>query len=257
MGARPLLGFLSLVLLAGGVLLQFFVILAGTSNTKPLNLVYFLQTTTTGINGARDPSRWTPFYICGVDSSGHNANCGKPVPALPFNPPGKSNFDTDIGVPAAFIGTHKYFYLSRFAFAFLLISMFFSVIALFTGLLALCTRLGAYMSSLNTFLAAGFQVLFAALMTAWSVMGRDHFNADGQTAKLGRYGYGFTWASVACFFISTVLFCIGGSTGRGRDYEAGRSRGGLFGRKRSTRSRHSQRGSFLGSERSGIKDDYS
>jgi hypothetical protein len=164
MVARPILGLLSLILLAGGVLLQFFVILAGTSDHKPLNLVYFLQTTTNGIPGARNPSRWTPFYICGV-VDGHNGNCGKPVPALPFNPPGRSNFDTATGVPDDFLGTHKYFYLSRFAFVFFIISLFFSVIALFTSLLALCTRLGAYMSSFNTFVALFFQLLAAALMT--------------------------------------------------------------------------------------------
>jgi hypothetical protein len=162
---RPLIGLISLILLAGGVLLQLLVILAGTSNSRPLNLVYFLQTTTAGIPGARNPSQWTPFYICGADGHGHNANCGKAIPALPFNPPGKSNFDTTRGIPVDFLGTHKYYYLSRFAFAFFLISLFFSVMALFTGLLALCTRLGAYLSSLTTFIALGFQLLAAALMT--------------------------------------------------------------------------------------------
>lgn len=165
MAARPILSLLSLILLAGGVLLQFFVILAGTTSSKPEDLIYFLETTTNGIPGARNPSRWTLFYICGVDGNGHNANCGKPVPALPFNPPGRSNFDTTTGIPDDFLGTHKYYYLSRFAFAFFLVALVFSVIALFTGLLALCTRLGAYMSSLNTAMALLFQVLGAALMT--------------------------------------------------------------------------------------------
>jgi hypothetical protein len=164
MAARPIISLLSLILLAGGVLFQFFVILAGTSSGRPENLIYFLETTTNGIPGARNPSRWTLFYICGVEN-GHNANCGKPVPALPFNPPGRSNFDTRIGVPDAFLGTHKYFYLSRFAFVFFIISLFFSVIGLFTGLLALCTRLGAYLSSLNTFIALFFQIIAASLMT--------------------------------------------------------------------------------------------
>lgn len=257
MAARPILGFLSLIFLAGAVLLQFFVLLAGSVDHTPENLFYFLETTTNGIPGARNPSRWTLFYICGVDGNGHNANCGKPVPALPFNPPGRSNFNTDVGVPAAFIGTHRYFYLSRFAFAFFLISLFFGVIALFTGLLALCTRLGAYMSSLNTFLAMGFQVLFAALMTSWVVLGRNHFNSAGQTAKIGKYGMAFSWTSVACYFFSTILFCIGGAAGRSKDTST-RSRGGIFGRKRSTRSRRSNRGSFIDSERGsgGIKDEY-
>jgi len=254
MAARPILGLLSLVLLAGAVLLQIFIVLAGVTNSTPVNLVYFLETTTNGIPGARNPSRWTLFYICGADGS-HNANCGSPVPALPFNPPGRSNFDTETGVPDAFIGTNRYFYLSRFAFAFFLISLVFGVIALFTGLLALCTRLGAYLSSFNTFVAMGFQVLFAALMTAWSVLGRNHFRNAGQDAHLGRYAYGFSWAAVACYFLSTLLFCIGGSAGKNKD-TARSSRGGMFRRSRSTRS-HRSRGSFIDSERGGgIKDEY-
>jgi hypothetical protein len=91
--------------------------------------------------------------------------------------------------------------------------------------------------------------------SSWSVLGRKHFNSNGQSAKLGRYGYGFTWAAVACFFLSTILFCIGGSVGKDRDRTRS-SRGGVFGRKRSTRSRTS-RGSFIDSDRGGIKDDYS
>lgn len=59
----------------------------------------------------------------------------------------------------------KYFYLSRCAFAFWLIALFFAVIALFTSLLALCTRLGAYLTGFTTFLAFVFQALAASLMT--------------------------------------------------------------------------------------------
>jgi hypothetical protein len=165
MAGRALFGLLSLILLAGAVLLQFFIVLAGTTGSVPLDRVYFLESTTNGIPGARNPSRWTLFYICGADGNGHNANCGSPVPALPFNPPGRSNFDTDVGVPDAFIGVKRYFYLSRFAFAFFLIALFLGVIALFTGLLALCTRLGAKLSAFTTFWAMFFQLLFAALMT--------------------------------------------------------------------------------------------
>jgi len=251
MAARPILGLVSLILLAGGILLQFLVILSGAINGSPVNKVYFLQSSTNGIPGARNPSRWTFFSICGVQN-GHDGNCGAIVPALPFNPPGKSNFGTTTGVPDSFVGTHKYYYLSRFMFAFFIIALFFAVCALFTGLLALCTRLGAYMSSLTTFIALFFQALAAALMTAWTVQARNKFRSAGQDASLGKYAYGFTWAAVACFFISTVLFCVGGSAGKDRSGSR-KTRGGVFGRKQSTRSR----GSFIGSDRDGIKDDYS
>jgi hypothetical protein len=155
--AGPILAILSLILVGGGILLQFFTILSGGINSAPLNKFYFLQAST-----ARNPSRWTFFAICGVDGS-LNANCGKAVPALPFDPP--RNFGTTNGVPEQFIGTHMYYYLSRFMFAFYLIALFFAAVALLTGLLALVSRLGGYISSMTTFVALFFQSLAAALMT--------------------------------------------------------------------------------------------
>jgi hypothetical protein len=158
----PILAILSLILVGGGVLLQFFTILTGGVNSAPLNKFYFLEASTNGINNARNPSRWTFFAICGVEGS-LNANCGSPTPALPFDPP--RNFGTTNGVPESFIGTHTYYYLSRFMFAFYLIALFFAAIALLTGLLALVSRLGGYISSMTTFIALFFQSLAAALMT--------------------------------------------------------------------------------------------
>jgi hypothetical protein len=87
------------------------------------------------------------------------------------------------------------------------------------------------------------------LSSAWTVKGRNRFRSDGQNANLGVKAYGFTWGAFACFFIATITFCLGGSVGREK-----RSSG--LGRKGSKRSRHS-RGSFIGSERGGVKDDYS
>merc|ERR1712032_1719394 len=176
MAARPILGLVSLVILAGGILLQFFTILSGAVNSSPENQFYFLEASNIGsIPNARNPSRWTFFAVCGVDTSGHNANCGAPVPALPFDPP--RNFRTEANVPEQFIGTRHYYYLSRFMFAFYLIALFFAVVALFTGLLALCSRLGGYLSALNTSVALFFQTISATLMTAWSVQGEMLFAA--------------------------------------------------------------------------------
>jgi hypothetical protein len=160
----PILAIVSLILVAGGVLLQFFTILTGGINSAPLDRFYFLQASTNGIPNARNPSRWTFFAICGADpTTGHNANCGAVVPALPFDPP--RNFGTQTGVPEQFIGTHQYYYLSRFMFAFYLIAVFFGAVALLTGILALVSRLGGYISSMTTSIALFFQTLAAALMT--------------------------------------------------------------------------------------------
>jgi hypothetical protein len=162
--AGPILAIVSLILVAGGVLLQLLTILTGGVNSAPLDRFYFLQASTNGIANARNPSRWTFFAICGVDpSTGHNANCGNVVPALPFDP--VRNFGTQQGVPQQFIGTNQYYYLSRFMFAFYLVALFFGAVALLTGLLALVSRLGGYISSMTTSVALFFQALAAALMT--------------------------------------------------------------------------------------------
>jgi hypothetical protein len=58
----------------------FFVVLAGVTNTAPLNKTYFLRADTGGITGSRDVSQWTFFHICGPN----NEDCDKAKPALPF-----------------------------------------------------------------------------------------------------------------------------------------------------------------------------
>ena len=145
--------------------MQFFTILSGAVSGSPENQFYFLEASNIGnIPNARNPARWTFFAICGVNpDNGHNANCGKVVPALPFDPP--RNFGTESNIPSQFLHTHKFYYLSRFMFAFYLVALFFAVVALFTGLLALFSRLGGYLSGLTTSAALFFQTLAAALMT--------------------------------------------------------------------------------------------
>ncbi|KAF1966925.1 SUR7-domain-containing protein [Bimuria novae-zelandiae CBS 107.79] len=246
MVARPILGSIALFFLAGGLLLHWFLVLSGGVNSAPENRFYFLQASTGGIANTRNPSRWTFWAICGVDDAGHNANCGSPVPALPFDPP--RNFGTQNNVPESFIGTKTYYYLSRFMFAFYLISFFFAHIALFTGLLALFSRLGGYLSALTTFVALFFQVIAAALMTAWVAKGRDAWRSAGFESKIGTILMAFAWATFACYLLSSILFCLGGTTGR----ESSGVR-----RKRSTHSTRS-RGSFLDTEsQRRVKDNYS
>ena len=154
--------------------------------------------------------------------------------------------------------THKYYYLTRFMFAFVLIGLFFAVCALFLGLLALCSRIGSYLSSALCSVALFFQTLTTTLMTAAYVMGRNDFLSQGKNASLGRYNFGFMWAAVACLFIATVLFCVGGATsGSSRGGRASRKSGGgrnFMGRKKTVHNR----GSFIDSEsqRRVVKDEY-
>jgi len=132
-------------------------------------------------------------------------------------------------------------------FAFYLVALFFGACALITGLLALCTRFGAYISGLNASIALFFQTLAAALMTAWTVEGRNAFRANGTQANLGKYAYGFTWAAMACYLLATVLFCVGGGVSKNKNSAPKRTR--------STKSM--SRGSFIDSEsQRRVKDEY-
>lgn len=146
--------------------MQFLIILSGAISSSPENQVYFLQASTNGVTGSSipNPARWTYFAVCGTDSNGNNANCGSTTAALPFNAP--QNFGTSDGLPADLVNnTNRYYYLSRFAWVFYIIALFFAVCAFLVSLLALCSRLGAYLTGATTAIAWFFQTLAAALMT--------------------------------------------------------------------------------------------
>jgi len=257
MTPRPGLAFLSLFFIAGACLLIFLVLLAGAVSGNPVNDIYFLQADTSKIPGAPSLARWTFWNICSVSAAGKNV-CGKVHPAFPLDPPSHRNFGTTTGVPAQFIGSHKFFYLTRFMFAFVLISLFFAVCSLFLGLFALCSRIGSFLSSALCSVALFFQTLTAALMTAAYVIGRDDFRKNGDAAQIGKYAFGFMWAAAACLFLATVLFCVAGVTSRKRDttYTGTRKSGGRFWRRKKTVR---DRGSFIDSEsqRRVVKDEYS
>lgn len=238
MVARPILAIISLILLAGGIVLQFFIILSGGINSDPINQIYFLEATTNGITPQpRNPTRWTYFALCGANDKDNNVNCGDPVPALPFSPRDDSNFGTQRGLPGDFDGNY-YYYLSRFAWVFLLLALLFAAMGLATGLIAMCSRIGGYLSGMIVIVALFFQTLAAALYTTWIVKGRDAFKSDGQDAKVGVKALAFLWTSMTCFFLSTILFCIGGAVGRDK-HNSSSAKGSRFGRSKSKRSRGS------------------
>jgi len=232
------MGLISLIFLAAAILFQFFIILSGGVQSSPENKIYFLEADTSGMN-ARDPTRWTYWALCGVEN-GRNSDCGRPVPALPFDPPHRTNFQSDSGVPDAFLNTKKFYLLSRFAWVFFLIALLFSAISFLLGGLALCTRIGAYFSSFNTSIALFFQTLAACLMTAWTVQGRNVFQKAGHSAHLGKYAYGFTWGTVALLFLSMLTFCMAGGKKHKETYvsETRTRRRGFFNRRRSVRKEY-------------------
>ncbi|KAK5046942.1 hypothetical protein LTR84_007296 [Exophiala bonariae] len=244
MAGKGLFSLLSLILVAGGLLFMFFILLAGAIDHAPVDKWYLLQADTSNIPNAPPISRWSYWNVCGVENG--RTVCGeedysKVHPAFPLDPASHRTFDTDVNVPEDFVNHHGfYFLMTRFMFAFMLIALFFGAISLLTGLLALCTRIGSYLSGLLTLIAAFFQAINAALMTAAYLKGRNNFRDNNQDSSIGQYAFGFEWAAFACFFLATILFCVGPSR---KDKTASSGRGGFFKgrRSRSTRSR----GSFV------------
>ncbi|KAK3191209.1 Eisosomes component [Lecanicillium sp. MT-2017a] len=225
------IGLAGLVLMGVSLLFLFFIILAGVSDSTPLNKTYFLRADTSGIDGARDVSQWTFFYICGKD----NENCGDAKAALPFGWAWNSDAGSD--VPEGIRGTHdgtnnKFYLLSRFSWVFILLSLFFGVITFFSSFLACCGRLGSAIASAVGMLTLLCHSVASALTTVTYVLGRDKFKADDRDASLGKYGFGFLWGSYAALLISVVLFSVGtkkdhaggGGGGAGRFWRRGPSR---------------------------------
>jgi SUR7/PalI family len=161
----PIFALLSILFTAGAIVLILLTLLAGTINSSATNQIYFLQADTSGIPNAPPTSRWTFWNHCDSDSSSAVGLCNGVHPAYPLDPPSGRTFNTTDGVPEQFIGTRKFFYLTRFMFAFVLIGIFFAVCSLLTGLLALCTRIGAFISGALNMVGLFFQMLTAILMT--------------------------------------------------------------------------------------------
>jgi hypothetical protein len=230
---------LSLIFLAGSIVLLFFVILSGVTHTSPLRQTYFLSADTSGITGARDVSQWTFFHICGRG----NTDCSRAFPDPPVGwawsgRPTGSNLPTRlIGSYGSHTTSFYYFYMWRFGWVFYLIALFFTVFAFFTGFIACCGRLGSAIAGLTTSVALFFLTIAASLMTATFVKMRNQFHSVGRDASIGQYAFGFTWGAWAALFISMVLF-FAGIRGSKDTYSSGGS-GLNWGRRRSVRSHRS------------------
>ena len=156
---------LSLFFVAGAVLLILLTLLGGAVDSGGLNKIHFLQADTSDIPNAGDTTRWTYWSYCDSDSSSAPSSCNGISPAFPLDPPGGRTFDTEDNIPEQFLNTNKFFLMSRFMFAFVLIALAFAVIALFTSVLGLCTRIGALLAGFMSMVAMFFQALAAILMT--------------------------------------------------------------------------------------------
>ncbi|KAG0650433.1 SUR7 family fmp45 [Hyphodiscus hymeniophilus] len=255
------LGLTSLILIAGSIVLLFFVVLSGVSNSIPLNKTYFMRADTSTIAGARATSQWTYFYVCGEG----NTNCGKPVPDLPI---GYAWIGGTAGVPESLVGgfgkhtTSKYYYyMWRFGWVFYLLALIFDVLGFFAALLAPCSRLASGLSGLIMMAALFFLSLGASLMTAVFVKAVKQFKDAGMDAKIGEYALGFTWGAWAAIFLATCLLFLGCGLGGRKDTTStttrtsGKGNVGFFRRQRSTKSARGSIGYDNESQRR-VKEEY-
>ncbi|KAK3693704.1 SUR7/PalI family-domain-containing protein [Podospora appendiculata] len=233
------LSLISMIFLAGSIVMLFFVILSGVTSTSPLSQTYFLRADTHGISGARAISQWTYFRICGDGNTDCSASYADPPVGYAWD--GNPN-----NAPAELAGGHggdttssSYFFMWRFGWVFYLIGLFFEVLTFGSGFLALCSRLGSAVSGLLSLISLVFLTVGVSLMTATFVKMRNAFVADGRDASVGTYAFGFSWGAWTALLISTILFCIGRHSNKADVPSSGRRWGR---RSRSTRSHRSYEG---------------
>ncbi|KAH6604205.1 non-anchored cell wall -6 [Trichoderma cornu-damae] len=242
MPKNALLGTAGLTLLSTSILFIWFIILPGVTSSTPFSKTYYLRADTSGITGARDISQWTYFFICGLN----NEDCGDAHPAIPFGSAWDSNAQN---VPPGLGGSHgshttsfHYFFMWRFGWVFLLMTLFFEVMAFFTAFVSCCGRLGAALAFVVSGIALFFYSLAVALITATFVEARNRFHDVGRSAQIGAYAFGFLWGSYAALLIAVILFGLGIRTNA--KFHLGRRRSSRGSRGRSYDGRR-------------VKDDYS
>ncbi|KAJ4066165.1 Eisosomes component [Fusarium oxysporum] len=243
------LGLAGLVLLAVSLLFLWFIILSGLTSTTPFDKTYFLRADTSGISGAREVTQWNFFYICGAGNNDCDGARAAPVIGRAWDSNPRNAPSSLVGSRAGDTTSNKQFFLWRFGWVFILITLFFETLAFFTGFVACCGRLGAGISSIMSMFALFCSSVAMSLMTATWVLARNAFHHDGRSASIGRYAFGFAWASWATLFIATILFCLGM---RGDKSSSGGYSGRSWRRRRSVRSSHG--GGYEGRR---VKDDYS
>ncbi|PWW72948.1 hypothetical protein C7212DRAFT_301738, partial [Tuber magnatum] len=210
MSAARRIGFTvpSLFLLSGAIVLLFLLLLAGAYDKRPLNQIFFLEADTHDIPNAPDNiCHWTLYNYC--DSrEGKNYNCRPNNAAYPFLP--QRNFGTETNIPRDFIRSpRRYFYLSRFLYAFYVIDLFFALLAFFAALLATCFRLAGYFAAAASVFGLFCMSFSAAIMTGCYVLGQNAFRDEGRFARVGAKAFAFTWTCVVLFFLSGLMLALG------------------------------------------------
>ncbi|SCU96463.1 LAME_0F16336g1_1 [Lachancea meyersii CBS 8951] len=191
-------------LLLGAGLLSFFVILAGARTSTVLKKFYWLEADTSGFNSAPSTTRWFAYNWCGVED-GNLQGCSSNKPASPFSP--RDNFGASDSIPSSFV-KHRdtYYYLSRVAWAMLLVGLVYIVAALIPVAITIFSTsvINSWLAVMALWLAAFFVTLAACLYTACYVKARGVFTSNNRNAKLGVKNFAFIWTSVAILMACAI-----------------------------------------------------
>lgn len=193
---------LNLLLLAGTALMLVLIILSGSTDHFPFNNFYWVRGNTSDISGAYSESAWTFWGVC---EYGNFSNC-QTGPAYPLSP--VDNFHTSTNVPSDFVDNRDtYFYLSRFAFVFLLLGICFTGFALVIDILGFCFTAVDKIVIVLVVIALFFVAGGAALQTAVTVLARNAFTDDNLSAKVGVKSMGVMWGAVAAILLVFFNTC--------------------------------------------------
>ncbi len=202
---------LSFLLVAGATLCLLFVVFSGSVSNFPFDEFYWLQVDTSTIHDAgSDVTRWTFWGLCHPTAyeSSKNGNCTSQGPDLPLSP--LDNFGNSTSLPQDFVvNRDTYYYLSRFAFPFLLVALIFSGVSFICYIFSPCWKSMRRVTTFFVTFAMIFVLAGSACQTAVSVLAKQKFSDSGRSAKIGPSMMGLCWAAVACLLIVFFLTCCG------------------------------------------------
>lgn len=211
---------LSFFFLLGAGLLSFFLILSGARHSGVLKEFYWFQGNTNGFNDASTVTRWYNYDFCGWQNN-ENFNCSSKAPAKPFSP--RDNFGASPNMPSTFLNNRNtYYYLSRVAWAMLLIGFVFIMLAIIPAcvLIIKVFKGFAIFSTVMCWLAWFFIILSACLYTGCYVKARKAFHHDDRSAKIGPKNFAFIWVTVALLLFNSIWTTITAAThGKDKKYK--------------------------------------
>lgn len=196
--------FIALLFLVGATIMSFFLILSGGREGGTLENFYWLKANTTGFNDAPDETRWFNYQFCGY-GNGDLFNCSSRAPAKPFSP--RDNFGASPLMPSSFLNNRDtYYYLSRVAWAMLLIAVFCEVVTLIPQLIGIFKhiRILSILATVFHWLSLFFILLAACLYTGCYAKATRAFHSEDRSARMGAKCFALLWTSVFLLLCTSI-----------------------------------------------------